>query len=151
MIIKPENFFLTAGKGKGEYPLIAFDNALKDAKISDYNLLKVSSILPNGVKEKKIIDLPKGSIIFIAYSYLIAEEGLITSACSVAIPQRENDIGVIMEFSGNVSKKEAEEKVKEMAEIAMKERNILIKKILVKSKSIIAKKYSCVISGCCLW
>ena len=151
MIIKPENFFLVAGKGKGEYPLIAFDNALKDAKISDYNLVKVSSILPNGVKKKNSIDLPKGSIIFIAYSYIISEEGIITSACSVAIPQKQNDIGVIMEFSGKVSKKEAEEKVKEMAEIAMKERNILIKKIYVKSKSEVAKKYSCVIAGCCLW
>ncbi len=151
MIIKPENFFLTAGKGIGEYPLIAFDNALKDAKVSDYNLVKVSSILPNGAKERKIIDLPKGSILFIAYSYLIAEEGIITSACSVAIPQKENEIGIIMEFSGKVKKKEAEEKVKEMAEIAMKERNILIKKIYVKSKTTFAKKYSCVFSGCCLW
>lgn len=38
-----------------------------------------------------------------------------------------------------------------MNEIATKERNILIKKIIVKSKSTIAEKYSCVISGCCLW
>jgi hypothetical protein len=33
----------------------------------------------------------------------------------------------------------------------MRKRDILIKEILVKSKSTIAKKYSCVIAGCCLW
>ncbi len=151
MIIKPENFFLTAGKGKGRYPLIAFDNALKDAKISDYNLVKVSSILPAGVKKRKKVDIPKGSILFIAYASIIGKDELLTAVCSAVIPQREKDIGVIMEFSGNIPLKEAEEKIREMSEIAMKERNILIKEILVKSKSITAKKYSCVIAGCCMW
>jgi arginine decarboxylase len=151
MIITPKNFFLTAGSGKGKYPLIAFDNALRDAKISDYNLLKVSSILPKGAKERKFLKIKKGSIIFIAYSYLIEEEGVISSACAVAIPGRKNDIGVIMEFSGKVEEKIAIEKVCEMAEIAMKERGILIKKIISKSKSLIAEKYSCTFAGCCLW
>lgn len=151
MIIKPENFYLTAGKGGGEYPLIAFDNALKDAGISDYNLVKVSSILPAGVKKREKIDIPKGSILFIAYAGITGKDEMITAACSVAIPQRESDIGMIMEFSGSIEVKDAEERVKEMAEIAMKERNILIKEILVKSKSLVAKKYSCVIAGCCLW
>lgn len=151
MIIKPKNFYLVAGKGEGDYPLIAFDNALRDAGISDYNLVKVSSILPAGIKKREDVDLPKGSILFIAYASIFAEEGIITASCCVALPEKENDIGMIIEFSGNVPLKEAEEKVKEMAEIAMGKRNIKIKEIIVKSKSLYAKKYSCVIAGCCLW
>lgn len=40
------NIYIASGKGYGRTPLSAFDDALKDAGISNYNLLILSSIIP---------------------------------------------------------------------------------------------------------
>ncbi len=37
---------VTSGSGEGETPLAAFDNALKDAGVYNYNLIKLSSVIP---------------------------------------------------------------------------------------------------------
>jgi pyruvoyl-dependent arginine decarboxylase len=44
-----QNYLFAAnvnGIGKSQYPLVAFDNALRNAGIGDFNLVKVSSIIP---------------------------------------------------------------------------------------------------------
>jgi len=38
-------FYLNAGLGHGDYSLTSFDDALLNAGVGNYNLLKVSSIL----------------------------------------------------------------------------------------------------------
>ncbi|MBC7234392.1 MAG: pyruvoyl-dependent arginine decarboxylase [Chloroflexi bacterium] len=46
---------LTVGKGEGPTPLAAFDAALRDAGVANYNLLCLSSVIPPGsviVREK---------------------------------------------------------------------------------------------------
>jgi len=42
--------FVTAGKGEGNTPLSAFDKALNDAGIANYNLIYLSSIIPPKAK-----------------------------------------------------------------------------------------------------
>ena len=42
----PTEYRLSSGTGTSPHELVAFDNALLSAGISNYNLLKVSSILP---------------------------------------------------------------------------------------------------------
>lgn len=132
-----EHFIIIAGSGRGRTYLNAFDAALHDAGISKYNLLKVSSILPPGAKEEKGISLPAGSLLPIAYgSIQSSEEGLlITAGVSVAIPQNPNDHGVIMEYSGYLSEKEAKDLLIQMAEDAMVMRDIKVKEIKVKTIS----------------
>ena len=41
-----KNYTIVSGVGKGLTSLSAFDNALLNAGVGDYNLVKVSSILP---------------------------------------------------------------------------------------------------------
>jgi pyruvoyl-dependent arginine decarboxylase len=61
----PRGFFVTSGEAHdGASELNAFDLALKDAGITECNLVEVSSILPPGSREMKPVDIPKGAITF---------------------------------------------------------------------------------------
>lgn len=48
------DIFIVAGVGKGRTVLSAFDAALKDAGVHNYNLITLSSIIPPGSKISKI-------------------------------------------------------------------------------------------------
>ncbi len=137
MFGKLENFIIVAGSGSGRTHLNAFDAALHDAGISRYNLIRVSSILPPGAREQNSIALPAGSLLPIAYGSIeSSEEGtLITAGISVAIPENSMDHGVIMEYSGYLSEKDAEKLLIQMAEDAMKMRGITVREIKVKTVS----------------
>lgn len=132
-----KNYIIVTGYGKGRTHLNAFDAALHDAGISKYNLLKVSSILPPGAVEKKTIDLPAGALLPIAYGSIeSSEEGtFITAGVAVAIPQRLEDHGVIMEYSGYLSEEEAGQLLYQMAQDAMEMRKIPVKEIKVRTIS----------------
>ena len=65
--ILPKRFFLTSGSGEASTELNAFDAALLDAKIGDTNLVKLSSILPPWAEEIEPYELPKGSLVPLAY------------------------------------------------------------------------------------
>ena len=45
---------LTSGVGTGRSHLNAFDHALRDGGIADYNLIKVSSIIPPGTSVSRL-------------------------------------------------------------------------------------------------
>jgi pyruvoyl-dependent arginine decarboxylase len=63
--IVPRGFFVTSGVAhEGSSELNAFDLALKDAGITECNLVEVSSILPPGCQEMGPVDIPKGAITF---------------------------------------------------------------------------------------
>ena len=49
----PKHFYIASGVGRDMYELVSFDNALINAGLSNYNLLRVSSILPTGCKQKE--------------------------------------------------------------------------------------------------
>jgi arginine decarboxylase len=61
----PRRFFVVSGEAHdGASELNAFDLALKDAGITQCNLVEVSSILPPGCEEIGTMDIPKGAITF---------------------------------------------------------------------------------------
>ena len=63
--IVPRGFFVTSGVAhEGSSELNAFDLALKDAGITECNLVEVSSILPPGSEEMEPVKIPKGAITF---------------------------------------------------------------------------------------
>src|SRR6185295_17996686 len=103
----------TAGHAEGGSPLNAFDNALLAAGIGNINLLKVSSILPPDVP---VVDLPKilpGALVPTAYAAITSEKPGQTVAAAVgyAVPDDPTKNGVIMEFHGVASRREAEEAI----------------------------------------
>ncbi|MEO0255638.1 MAG: arginine decarboxylase, pyruvoyl-dependent [candidate division WOR-3 bacterium] len=148
-----KNYFLTSGFGVGETKLLSFDRALRSAKIENYNLVKISSILPPGVEKKEKIDLAPSSILYIAYGYLISDKKgeTISAVCGVAIPEKEKDIGIIMEWSSYEKKEKGIEEVKRMLETAMNDRGIRIKKIEIVSIERKVKDFTCVFAGCAIF
>ncbi|MEN3046166.1 MAG: arginine decarboxylase, pyruvoyl-dependent [Candidatus Hydrothermales bacterium] len=146
-------YFLTKGYGVGDKKLLSFDRALISAKIGNFNLVKVSSILPPGVKRSRKIHLPFSSILHIAYGYLISDKKgeTISAVCGVAIPQKEEEIGLIMEWSSYGEKFKGIEEVKSMLEKSMSDRNIKIKKIEIVSIEKKVKEYTCVFAGCAIF
>lgn len=152
----PTKYCISSGIGISEYKLVAFDQALLSSKIGNYNLLKVSSILPMGVELVDHIDIPFGSPLLTAYSNTDSNvpNEKIATAVGVAIPQNPSDIGVIMEYSGHCSAKEAEEKIAMMCKEAMDIRKIKYKEIKISSNEAIVSSdgtYTSLVSAISFW
>lgn len=154
-LVKANNkYFIFSGRGSGTEELLSFDNALINAKVANYNLVKISSILPPHYTSSDMICVVQGSVLFTAYASITKKgEGLISASIAVGIPNNASDIGVIMEFSGFCPKETSEQKVIDMVASAMKTRKIQVNEI--KSMSIETylsnDQYSSVIAGISLW
>lgn len=137
MIYKPENYSLVSGVGKSKYKLSAFDDALIEAGIGDYNLVKVSSILPSGCRYCSEIPKGDGRMLLAAYSTITVSAGeKAETAVAVAVPQSSNDSGVIFETSLLNSNHQAANIVQEMCTEAMINRNKNAKSIKCSSQQI---------------
>ena len=131
-----QNYYITSGKGESIYELVAFDNALINAGISNYNLVRVSSILPIGCSQKNKIDLKEGSMLLTAYGTISSSVPgeRIASAVAIGIPADKSKIGVIMEYSGKNNAAGADEIVREMVKESMSRHGLDI--LEIKSSSI---------------
>lgn len=152
----PTNYLITSGCGKSEYQLVAFDEALRNAQIADYNLVKISSILPMRCTATSPEYLPpRGSGLLTAFGSVSSDQkgDRIASAVSVAIPEDPNEVGVIMEYSGHCSAAYAEEQVRSMAREAMENRGRAICEIRSSSIECVSdgNGYVSVISAICIW
>jgi arginine decarboxylase len=147
-------FTLCAGIGKASRALNAFDAALIQARIGQYNLIRVSSILPPFSQPVESVSLPGGSLLPIAYCYEIVEEpGIrIVATVAVAIPQNPSNHGVIMEYHGKGTRTDAEAIVQSMAEEAMSMRGIPVRQISLISEEIVSdRQATCVFAGVALF
>jgi len=126
---------ICASSGKGQFELTSFDDALKNSDIANYNIVKVSSILPIGAIRRNKVEIEEGSVLHTAFSAISSSKkgDVISAAIAVGIPYDNFKIGVIMEYSNNCNKAEAEQKVKEMVKESMDNRGYGIKEILHSS------------------
>ncbi|MEM0173960.1 MAG: pyruvoyl-dependent arginine decarboxylase, partial [Sulfolobaceae archaeon] len=77
----------------------AFDDALFEAGIGNYNLVKVSSILPPNCKPCDTIDLPDGSPLHVAWQSIIVKPTQTASSGILLIPALEDAYGLIIEIA----------------------------------------------------
>ena len=152
----PQNYNITSGCGKSPFKLVAFDEALRDAQIADYNLVKISSILPMQCQSASVEMLPpKGSMLLTAFGSISSnKKGVrIASAVSVAVPENSGEVGVIMEYSGYCSAQYAEEQVRLMAVEAMKNRGRSVREVQSSAIECVCdgNGYTSVISAICVW
>jgi arginine decarboxylase len=147
--------YCTAGAGIGvsAFELVSFDRALREAGFADYNLLRVSSILPPGVSLQPRVEVPKGSLLPIAYGMFSSDEAerTIAAAVSLAFPTDPREVGVIMETEGYMTEREAHEMVAAMAEEAMEDRNLRIARLEVVAIEAQVELYTTVFAGVALW
>lgn len=154
MIITPRYYTIVSGIGKGQYELTAFDHALHVAGIGDYNLVKISSILPAECCYVNAIDLPKGSIVYTAYAHKILNpksEIIGSVAVGIAVAKNNSENGVI--FEASVETNEAEKIVRKMCCEAMLNRTRAIKDLVSKAEQISADQqlYVCGVAAVAMW
>lgn len=151
----PKKYMISSGIGKDEHHLVSFDSALIDAKISNYNLLRVSSILPIQCEIADKVEVKEGSPLLVAYGSISSnkEGDVISSAVAVGVPRDKASVGVIMEYSGHCHKERAEKIVREMTVKAMQNHGIEIEKInssAIEGK-VDGKEFVSVISAVSMW
>lgn len=146
-------FFFAKGAAEGSTPLNAFDGALINAGIGNYNLVKVSSIIPPHCSEKTELKIPLGSLVPTAYASIISDipGEIISAGVAIALPEDEEQSGLIMEYSARGHKEEIEEIVRNMAKEGMKKREKKISKLLSKSIESKVKHIGAAFAGVVLW
>jgi len=154
MIFKtPTRYFLVSGASEGYTPLNAFDGALLQAGIGNTNIVKMSSIVPPHCKLVAPIPLPPGALVPAAYAALTSDVPgeIISAGIAVALPEDENQNGLIMEYSAKGEQRKIEEIVRNMAVEGMKVRGWKIKDL----KSIVIehkiKKIGAALAAVVLW
>lgn len=134
-----DNYLISSSVGYGKTKLTSFDQALLNSGVANYNLIRVSSILPAKCCLSDEINISEGSQLNTAYASISSNvlNQVVSAAIAIGIPQDNNNIGVIMEYAAQCDKDEAVKTVKEMVEEAMNNRGYEIKEI--KSDSSTAK------------
>lgn len=147
-------FTRSPGKGEGSSLLNAFDAALWDAGVGNYNLLRVSSILAPNSLEKSGIEVPHGAPLLIAYgSHTTADRGdTVAASIGIGVPEDPNSPGVIMEHSHHGGLDYSLARVREMAIEGMALRKYALKEVIVFGAEITCvDKPVCAFAGCSLW
>ncbi len=150
----PKHYKIVSGSGKSKFPLVAFDKALLDAGIGNFNLVKVSSILPAHCMYSEEITLTPGSILYAAYASVTITKGESgQTAVAVAISENSDENGVIFETSSKENLENCELLVENMCTEAMEERNRKIKIIEKSSQKILAENdmFLSAISAVVMW
>lgn len=101
--IIPKRIFLTKGKGQHKEKLASLEQALREAGIAPFNLVKISSIFPPGCqlisKQEGINSLSPGQIIFLVMSENATNEPhrFISASVGLAVPNNPNHYGYLSE------------------------------------------------------
>ena len=150
----PSSYIMVSGIGEDQFQLVSFDKALFSSKIANYNLVRVSSILPPGCKEENKITVTEGSILFTAYASISScKSGIVSAAVGVGIPQSIDEVGVIMEFSCMDRESVSVRQVREMIQTSMELRKIKIREIKTASAEAVVSDgvFSTVVAALGMW
>ena len=120
--IVPRRIFLTKGKGQHKEKLASLEQALREAGIAPFNLVKISSIFPPGCrlisKKEGIKLLHPGQIVFLVMSENATDEPqrLISASIGLAIPNDPSRYGYLSEHhSFGQDEREAGEYAEDLA------------------------------------
>ncbi|RJX18046.1 MAG: arginine decarboxylase, pyruvoyl-dependent [Ammonifex sp.] len=151
MLPTPKKYFVTSGAAEGSSCLNAFDNALLAARIGNVNIIRVSSILPPGTEYDQDLILPPGSLVPTAYGATVSDIPGELIAAAVGVGISRESFGVIMEYSGKCSAKEAQEKVEHMIREAFRSREMEVVEIKMSAVEHCVKEIGCVLAAVPLW
>ncbi len=151
MVTLPKYVSLTSGHAEGMDDLTAFDNALKAAGIADLNLIKVSSIVPQGSRLVPLREFPVGSLVPTVYAQAYSNKPGETVAAAVGMGLSPDGRGVIMEGHGVGTKEEMEALVRRRVEAAFRERGLELHEYYVVSAEHTVEKHGCAVAAAVLW
>jgi len=154
MIFKtPTQYFLVSGASDGYSPLNAFDAALLQAGIGNTNIVKMSSIVPPHCQRVSPIALPPGALVPAAYAFITSDipGEIISAGVAVALPEDENQNGLIMEYSAKGERRKIEEIVRSMAVEGMKLRGWKVKDLQTVISEYRVKRIGATLAAVVLW
>jgi arginine decarboxylase len=118
----PQQVFFTRGAGKHPKNLQSFEEALRNAGIAGFNLVRVSSIYPSNCKivsrEKGLAQLTPGQIVFCVLADCRTNEPnrLAGAGIGLAVPTDKSKHGYIAEYHGfGMKQRDAIDYVEDMA------------------------------------
>ena len=154
MIFKtPTQYFLVSGASDGYTALNAFDAALLQAGIGNTNIVKMSSIVPPHCERISPISLPPGALVPAAYACITSDVPgeIISAGVAIALPEDENQNGLIMEYSAKGEGRKIEETVRNMAVEGMKLRGWKIKDLQAVVSEYRVKRIGATLAAVVLW
>ncbi len=151
MITLPKYVSLTAGHAEGMDELVAFDNALADAGIADLNLIKVSSIVPQGARLVPLREFPIGSLVPTVYARIDSDVPGQTIAAAVALGLSPDGRGVIMEYSAVGTRAEIEAVALERVKAAFAARGIPLHEYHIAVAEHTVEKQGSAVAAAVLW
>ncbi|MGC8548040.1 MAG: pyruvoyl-dependent arginine decarboxylase [Candidatus Micrarchaeia archaeon] len=117
-----KRMFFTKGVGRDTTELGSFEQALRDAQIQKFNLVRVSSIIPPNcevIKREEGLQLLKpGQVVFLVMSRIESNEPnrLMAASIGAAMPKDRNNYGYLSEYeSFGESDEAAGEKAEDLA------------------------------------
>jgi arginine decarboxylase len=149
----PDIYFLASGASEGYTPLNAFDGALLQAGIGNTNIVKMSSIVPPHCTLVDPIDLPPGALVPTAYAAITSDVPgeVISAGVAIALPEDENQNGLIMEYSSKGERRQIEEIVRNMAVEGMMLRGWEIKALKSISTEHTVENIGAALAAVVLW
>lgn len=149
----PSKIYIAVGSAEGNTTLNAFDGALVSAGIGQYNLVKVTSVVPPNVEAAAELEPPPGSVVHTAFGAIhsVTPDEIISAAAAVALPKDRSKYGMIMEYSARGHKEEIEEIARAMARESMQLRRFDIgemKSLAIEHRVV---RIGCVIAAVLMW
>ena len=152
---------LVTGVGRSPKQLISFEMALREAGISGYNLVAVSSILPADAEistDKSLLkSIPDGSVVFYVVSRISSDENnrMLSSAVGVAISPNPEQHGYLSEHHGYGMTKEdcgieAEEIAMEMLSTIREETGAMVTRHISEQAVVKNGEWTTVVSAAVL-
>lgn len=148
----PERLWVTSGAAEGGTPLNAFDNALLAAEIGNYNLIKVSSIIPQGARLQEVQpDLLAGALVPAVVAHLGSDQPGVEISSAVGLGFGRDSHGMIMEHSCIGPAERAEAEVRKMVEQAFARRGMDLHAVVIRSCSHRVVNVGCTVAAVILW
>jgi len=151
MIAQPKYVSLTSGHAEGRDGLTAFDRALLEAGIGDVNLVKVSSIVPQGAQLVPLCEFPVGSLVPVVYAQAESSTPGEKIAAAVAVGLSPEGWGVIMECAGPGSSEGMEEEARARVEAAFAARGLRLHELHKISAEHTVIERGCAVAAAVLW
>lgn len=151
----PDKYFMVTGTGEGDSPLTAFDAALLAAGLGNYNLVKMSSIMPPRARPSGSLheDVPPGSLLPVAYGFITCDVPgqVISAAVAAGLTDDPASYGVIMEHKGPLPAADVERQVAAMTREALGRRGLPVREVLVAGTEHTVVKIGCAFAAIAIW
>jgi arginine decarboxylase len=147
----PNRLWLAAGAAEGTTELNAFDNALLDSGIGNLNLIKVSSVVPQGATFLQAPPLiAPGSLVPTVYSVMHSDTAGETICAALGIGIGRESHGMIFEYHAN-SREVAERVVTRMVEEGFARRGLPLERVTVTLAEHRVERLGCAVAAVVLW